>query len=95
MANMIHAAAAKHRERMKEQQEGLGSPTKEGGGGQSPVKTVLGAFGRGSNAGLHPQLKEKHHVDEGSKWLAPFKYKFHFHMNFTHESQHTKKTFLP
>ena len=63
MANMIHAAAAKHRERMKEQQEGLGSPTKEGGG-QSPVKTVLGAFGRGSNAGLHPQLKEKHHVDE-------------------------------
>ena len=60
MANMIHAAAAKHRERMKEAQEG-GSPTKESG---SPVKTVLGAFGRGGADGLEPQLKQKHHSDE-------------------------------
>ena len=61
MANMIHAAAAKHRERMKEQHDG-GSPTKEGGG--SPVKTVLGAFGGAGADGLEPQLKQKHNPDE-------------------------------
>ena len=60
MANMIHAAAAKHRERMKEK-DGV-SPTKESG---SPVKTVLGALAMSKGDGLEPHMKpNRHHSND-------------------------------